>query len=272
MTLAFHNDPALAAMVRAQVDAHTAADEIVQGRYWENGKGCFIGCLAHSDSADKVQDLTGFPVMLTRIAEGLFEGLDNATAKGFPQAVIAAPPVGADLSLVPWQFLHWCVTDALRQYADPATQAACAPAVRVLADKAQGVPVTADAARAADAAARAADAAYAAAHAAARAARAADAAHAAARAARAADAADATAAYAAAHAAAHAAAYAAAHAAYAAARAADAAAARAAAHAAARAAADAAAYAAAHAAAHAARKRQADKLIELLAAAPIKGA
>lgn len=219
MTLAFHNDPALAAMVRAQVDAHTAADEIIQGHYWENGKGCFIGCLAHSNSADKVQELTGFPVMLTRIAENIFEGLDNVTAKGFPQAVIAAPPVGADLSLVSWQFLHWCVTDALRQYADPATQAACASAVRVLTDKAQGQPVDA------------ADAEYAA-----RAARAA--ADAAAAADVAADAADA-----------------AAYAAYA----------------------DAAAYAvdaadAAAAADVAARKWQADKLIELLAAAPIKGA
>jgi hypothetical protein len=219
MTLAFHNDFALAAMVRAQVDAHTAADEIIQGKYWENGKGCFIGCLAHSSDTDKVQELTGFPIMLTRIAESIFEGLDNATAKGFPQAVIAAPPVGADLSLVPWQFLHWCVTDALRQYADPATQAACAPAVQLLADKAQGLPVVAaDAARAAYAAAYAADAAAYAADAAYAAARAADAARDAADAARAA-----------------------------------------------------AAYAAAYAA-DAARKRQADKLIELLAAAPIKGA
>jgi hypothetical protein len=155
MSIAFHNDPALAEMVRAQVDAHTAADEIVQGRYWENGKGCFIGCLAHSSDTDKVEALTGFPLMLTRIAEGIFEGLDNAAAKGFPQSVIAAPPVGADLSLVPWQFLHWCVTDALR-HADNATRTACAPALQVLADKAQGVPVTTDAADAADAAACAA--------------------------------------------------------------------------------------------------------------------
>lgn len=241
MTLAFHNDPALAAMVRAQVDAHTAADEIVQGVYWEDGKGCFIGCLAHSSSDDKVQELTGFPLMLTRIAESIFEGLDNAAAKAFPQAVIAAPLVGADLSLVPWQFLHWCVTDALHQYADPATQAACAPAVQVLSDKARGVPVAARAARAtADAAA---DAAGAAAGGAAYAADAADAARAAARAA----------AYAAAAGAADAADAARAAAAYAAcaAGAADAAG---------------AAYATTYSAAYAMCERQAAKLIELLAA------
>jgi hypothetical protein len=252
MSIAFHNDPALAEMVRAQVDAHTAADEIVQGRYWENGKGCFIGCLAHSDDTAKVEALTGFPLMLTRIAESIFEGLDNAAAKGFPQRVIAAPRVGADLTLVPWQFLHWCVGDALDRYADNATRTACPPALQVLADKAQGAPVTTDAADAARAAARAAYAADAAA-------RAADAADAAARAAYAADAA----AYAARAAdAADAAAYAAD-----AARAADAAAA----YAAAAYAAD-AAYAARAAAAYAARKQQADKLIELLDAAPIRGA
>jgi len=209
MSIAFHNDPALAEQVRAQVDAHTAADEIVQGKYWGHGKGCFIGCLAHSDDTAKVEALTGFPLMLTRIAESIFEGLDNATAKGFPQRVIAAPRVGADLSLVPWQFLHWCVGDALDRHADDATSTACAAALQVLADKAQGLSVprdaTADAADAADAAADAADAARAAADAAA------DAAYAA----YAADAAD---------------------------------------------------------AADAAYSRQADKLVELLAAAPIKGA
>jgi len=236
--VAFHNDPALAEMVRAQVDAHTAADEIIQGRYWQNGKGCFIGCLAHSNDTAKVEALTGFPLMLTRIAESIFEGLDNAAAKGFPQRVIAAPRVGADLTLVPWQFLHWCVGDALDHYADNTTRTACAPALQVLADKAQGVPVTTDAAYAAADAADAADAAYAAADAAYAADAAADAADAAA------DAADA--------------AYAAADAAYAARAAADAA--------------DAAARAAADAADAAAYSRQADKLVELLAAAPIKGA
>jgi hypothetical protein len=236
---AFNNDPALAEMVRAQVNAHTAADEIIQGRYWENGKGCFIGCIAHSDSVNSVQELTGFPIMLTRIAEGIFEGLPNEKAKDFPQAVINAPRIGADLSLVSWKFLHWLIDDVLREHGTDDVRASCAPALKIVSDKANGVEVPADAADAADAAA---DAAYAAARAAYAAARAADAA---ARAA-----------------------YAAARAAYAAARAADAAAR--AAYAAARAA-DAAAdaaYAAARADARAAaRISQAEKLIELLEAA-----
>lgn len=186
--LAFHNDSALAESVRAQIAAHEAADEIIQGAYWENGKGCFIGCIAHGDSPRKVQELTGFPQILTRIAEGIFEDLPNDVAKGFPQRVISAPRIGADLSLVSWKFLHWCVTDALDQFGTDEVRKGCEDAIQVLDDKANGREISTDAARAATYAARAAT--YAAhavdaagAHAAARAvAHAADAADAAARA------------------------------------------------------------------------------------------
>lgn len=155
-SIAFHNDTALAARVRAQIDAHTAADEIVQGRYWENGKGCFIGCIAHSDDTSAVEALTGFPIMLQRIAESIFEGLPNDVAKGFPQRVINAPKPGADISLVAWKFLHIVAKEALDTHGTEEVRAGCAAAVAVLADKAHGKPVSSAAARAAAYAANAA--------------------------------------------------------------------------------------------------------------------
>ena len=164
--LAFNNDPALAEMVRAQVAAHTKADEIIQGAYWENGKGCFIGCIAHSDSALTVRDLTGFPIALTRVAEGIFEGLPNDIAKGFPERIVSAPRIGANLDLVLWKFLHWCVSDTLEKYGTKEVKEGCNKAISMLSDRANGVVVpdaAADAARADDAAAYAAySAAYAA--------------------------------------------------------------------------------------------------------------
>ena len=36
--LAFHNDPEIKAKYVARVKAHQKADEIIKGRYWENGK------------------------------------------------------------------------------------------------------------------------------------------------------------------------------------------------------------------------------------------
>ena len=233
--LAFHNDPQLAELVRGQVAAHAAADEIAQGVYWENGKGGFIGCIAHSSNPARVEELTGFPVMLTKLAESIFERLPNGQAKAFLPRAINAPKVGASLDLVGWKFLHWLVEDVLREHGTDDVRAGCAAALAVLADKAEGREVIADAAYAA----------YAAAYAAARAADTADAADAAA--------------YAAARAAAYAADATYAAAAYAAARAADATYAAAAAYAAD---ADAAA-----SAADAARIRQADKFVELLEAA-----
>ena len=38
--LAFHNDPEIKAKYVARVKAHAEADEIIKGKYWEDGKGC----------------------------------------------------------------------------------------------------------------------------------------------------------------------------------------------------------------------------------------
>ena len=152
--LAFHNDPALADLIRGQVAAHAAADEIAQGVYWQNGKGCFIGCIAHSDDPARVEQLTGFPVMLTKIAEGIFEGLPNEQAKAFLPRAINAPKVGASLDLVGWKFLHWLVDEVLREHGTDDVRAGCAAALAVMADKAEGREVIADAAAHAASAAR----------------------------------------------------------------------------------------------------------------------
>lgn len=42
--LVFHGKPAVKAKYLKRVRAHAKADEIVSGRYWENGKGCAVGC------------------------------------------------------------------------------------------------------------------------------------------------------------------------------------------------------------------------------------
>ena len=41
---------------------HAEADEIVQGQYWENGKGCATGCLMHSSEPHKeMEEKLGIP-------------------------------------------------------------------------------------------------------------------------------------------------------------------------------------------------------------------
>jgi regulator of protease activity HflC (stomatin/prohibitin superfamily) len=94
--------------LRREVAAHVVADTIAQGIYWdeETQRGCFIGCLAHSDDPEINEAEYGLPIMLQRIAETIFEGLPAADAKAFfadlPNAVGCD---GKDLSRVGWQFL-----------------------------------------------------------------------------------------------------------------------------------------------------------------------
>jgi hypothetical protein len=92
--------------MKAEVAAHIAADAVIQGTYWKEGRGCFIGCLTHSVKAEAVTDKFGMPLSLVKIAEHIFESLPAADAKAFFAAVPEAIGAdGKDLSRVHWLFL-----------------------------------------------------------------------------------------------------------------------------------------------------------------------
>ena len=207
--LAYHGDESIKQTYLARIQAHALADEIQHGYYWENGKGCAVGCTVHSNSHRAFETELGIPVMLARLEDRLFEGQKNGDAKTFPVRFLAAINTGADLSRVGWQFLYWLLTEELTGRDNPRVAKEIKACADVLIPLTKGLPVDREAAiearRDARAAAYAAYAAAdAAAYAAAYAAAAAAAAYAAAYAADAASAADA-AAYAAADAAAYAA-------------------------------------------------------------------
>ena len=87
---------------------HAEADLLVQGTYYDEdtGKGCFIGCFAHGNRPEVLADEFGIPVMLTRIAERIFEALPKDEASDFFLAIPGAiGSDGKDLSRVGWAFL-----------------------------------------------------------------------------------------------------------------------------------------------------------------------
>ena len=168
--IAYHNDPAIKAKLLADLQAHADADRLVKGQYWENGKGCAVGCTLYSLGVDgaasnhaEYETRLGIPQMLARLEDTIFEGLPNADAMQWPMRFSAAIAPGADLSRVGWKWLHWLLTDGLARVTDVAATAAIKQCADVLLPLTRG--------ELADHAA--ADAAHAAAHAAARAARAA---------------------------------------------------------------------------------------------------
>jgi hypothetical protein len=109
--LAYHNDAAGKAVILAQLQAHRDADQIIQGVYWENGKGCAVGCTIHSGKHAEYEPRFGIPQVLARLEDRIFEGLPNAVAKDWPLRFMAAIRPGAELSKVWPQFAAWLLVD-----------------------------------------------------------------------------------------------------------------------------------------------------------------
>src|SRR5690349_13637220 len=131
---AFHNDPALKARYLARMEAHARADEIVQGVYWEDGKGCATGCLMHSDEPHALFPAElGIPVRIAYLADRIFEGLSNAEAQAWALDFLRCIPVGADLSLVAPRFVLWTLIDSTHGALRYATDAEAPALERVAA-------------------------------------------------------------------------------------------------------------------------------------------
>ena len=145
-----------------EVKKHIEADSVIQGDYWEDGKGCFIGCLAHGDNVQQLLKTYGLPPGLTRICEAIFEGLSLEEAKqffaDFPSAIGYD---GKNISLVQWQFLE----DVLKNipFQKPEIQSVIDPVIAGIGLRAKGEKWDRkEASAAANAANAAANAAYAA--------------------------------------------------------------------------------------------------------------
>lgn len=120
---AYHSNPELKAQFVALITAHEAADEIVQGTYWNDGRGCAVGCSIDSlnritgeryshDSHVAYEALIGVPRILARLEDGIFEGLPLDVAKTWPRRFAEAIRPGADLSGVWTCFAVWLLVDA----------------------------------------------------------------------------------------------------------------------------------------------------------------
>lgn len=101
-------------LMKQEVALHIEQDRVVSGLgdYWNGEKGCFIGCLVHSESAADVAAAFGMPESLTKICESIFEGLEQKEAvQFFADVPNAIGTDNKDLSLVHWQFLHWALLE-----------------------------------------------------------------------------------------------------------------------------------------------------------------
>ncbi|MHB1777979.1 MAG: hypothetical protein ACYCU7_18630 [Acidimicrobiales bacterium] len=121
---AWHGDPGLKTRTVAEMQAHADADQIIQGQYWEGGKGCAVGCMTHDQAGGhkRYPVRWGIPVVLAYLEDELFELSPQAEARKWPVRFLSAIPVGADLTGVWDRWCVWMLTDptwGVANVADP---------------------------------------------------------------------------------------------------------------------------------------------------------
>ena len=111
----FHNDIAIKEKYVARVKAHQEADKIIKGKYWEEGKGCAVGCTIEGNKHNRYETELGLPEWLARLEDILFEGMPNEDAMKFPLRFLEAIPVGVELDKVKWQFSAYLMKENIER-------------------------------------------------------------------------------------------------------------------------------------------------------------
>jgi hypothetical protein len=110
--VAFHGKQETKEFYLKRLNDHRLNDELIKGTYWENGRGCGIGCTVHSGDHAAYEKQLGIPRVLARLEDGLFEALPNGEAMLWPERFLSAIQPGADLSLIWPRFAVWMLVDA----------------------------------------------------------------------------------------------------------------------------------------------------------------
>lgn len=108
---AFHGDPEVKAKYLRRVINHQRLDSIVQGTYWEDHKGCAVGCTLHSPEDDYLrfdegdihvayESELGLPEWVAELEDFIFEQLTDPTIiRDWPLRFLEVIPVGARYGL-----------------------------------------------------------------------------------------------------------------------------------------------------------------------------
>ncbi|MGH7744295.1 MAG: hypothetical protein ACREQ5_05665, partial [Candidatus Dormibacteria bacterium] len=94
---AWHGEPKLKESALVRILEHRALDQIVQGVYWKNSRGCQLGCLTHEgeDSHKCAERLFGIEERVGYWLEQVFESLPADLAPQWVIDSIESIPVGA---------------------------------------------------------------------------------------------------------------------------------------------------------------------------------
>jgi hypothetical protein len=109
--ISFHGKKEIKDLYIGRVLSHELADVIVKGRYWQNGKGCAVGCTIHGSDHAKYETELGIPRVLAFMEDAIFESLPNRIAKTWPREFLESIGVGKDLKNIWPNFACWLLVD-----------------------------------------------------------------------------------------------------------------------------------------------------------------
>ncbi|MDP9195189.1 MAG: hypothetical protein M3O22_00195, partial [Pseudomonadota bacterium] len=116
--LAFTNTIETKTSALARAQAHYDADNYIQGVFWEDGKGCSVGCMVHeykektdTNWHEATEPLYGIPRSLSFLQDRIFEGLPAEKSKEWTVRFFRAIPEGADLSMATSRLMYWLMSD-----------------------------------------------------------------------------------------------------------------------------------------------------------------
>lgn len=104
-------------------DEHQKNDEYLAGRFWNNGKGCSIGCTIHDAKKLGLVDeleygdhaalakVLGVPEFVTRIMDTIFEWLPDAERPAFTPLVLRTIRPDRHYATLQDHFSAWCMLD-----------------------------------------------------------------------------------------------------------------------------------------------------------------
>lgn len=109
MKTAWFNKPELKATAMRQLRHHRSLDEITQGIYFKEGRGCHLGCLTHrnNNTQQAAERMFGIPERVAYWLDAVFEGLPEDMCAAWVIDGTNAIPVGADLSLAHHELAYW---------------------------------------------------------------------------------------------------------------------------------------------------------------------
>ena len=113
---AFYNNEKIKNFYLDRIKEHREADHLIQGTGWEDGKGCAIGCLFEDYDHSRMKDEWDVPEWFAHLTDKIFEGLSNEKAQLWPEKVVEAIPVGADVNECRNEILVWILEYVLQVF------------------------------------------------------------------------------------------------------------------------------------------------------------